>query len=218
MGEAIIIAHGAPADPAPQEAVMQSLAGRVAQLLPGWQVLGTTLAKPGALESALSLLEAPLIYPFFMAEGWFTGTNLPRRLASAGKGSLRQLLPFGTDPALSDVMLRAARGFDRVLIAAHGSKISRTSADTTYKMQRTLLAQGVHDVRVGFVEEAPFLTDVAAEMGDGLCLPFFALRAGHVLDDVPQALRAAGFKGELRPPIGEDDAVPGLIAAALRQG
>lgn len=196
---------------------MQALAVRVAMWLPGWRIRGTTLALPDALELALTALNRPLIYPFFMAEGWFTRTNLPRRLAGAGAGGLQQLLPFGTDPALPDLIAGAVMGRGPVLLAAHGSKVSKTSSDTTYQMAATLEARGIGPVRVGFVEEAPFLADVAREAAMGVCLPFFALRAGHVVDDVPQALAEAQFNGDLLPPIGEHIGVAQLIAAALQR-
>ncbi len=44
------------------------------------------------------------IYPFFMAEGFFTRTTLPRRLAAAGHAHLTQLGAFGTDPAMPDLI------------------------------------------------------------------------------------------------------------------
>jgi sirohydrochlorin ferrochelatase len=218
--EAILVAHGSPADPVPQEAAMQALAVRVAMWLPGWRLRGATLAMPGALEAAVAAMDAPLIYPFFMAEGWFTRTNLPRRLAAAGGTALRQLAPFGTDEGLPDLMAAAAGGAApeagrALLIAAHGSKVSKTSSETSYKMVAEMEARGFGPVKAGFVEEAPFLEDVAREMGSGTCLPFFALRAGHVVEDVPHALGAAGFSGKLLPPIGEDIGVARLIATGL---
>ena len=219
--EALLVAHGSPADPAPQEAVMQALAVRVSFWAPGWRVRGTTLAKEGALEAALSALSAPLIYPFFMAEGWFTRINLPRRLKAAGRDDLRQLAPFGTDPALPDLIAHLLQTSGRsgpVLLAAHGSKVSKTSGDTTYQMAQMIEARGFGPVRPAFVEEAPFLQEVAQEMVSGTCLPFFALRAGHVVQDVPVALQAAGFTGPLLPPIGEAEGVAALIAAALERG
>ena len=203
---------------------MQALAVRVAFWAPGWRVRGTTLAKVGGLEAALAAMTAPLIYPFFMAEGWFTRTNLPRRLAAAGQGELRRLAPFGTDPGLPDVVAAALRrgggnehATGGVLIAAHGGKLSKTSSETGYLMVEELARRGFGPLRAGFVEEPPFLEDVAREMGRGICLPFFALRAGHVVQDVPEALAAAGFQGVLLPPIGEDQGVAPLIAAALER-
>ena len=216
--EALLVAHGSPADPAPQEAAMQALAVRVSFWAPGWRVRGATLAKEGALEAALATLNAPLIYPFFMAEGWFTRINLPRRLKAAGRSHLRQLPPFGADPALPDLLATAlaeAGPPGPVLLAAHGSKVSKTSGDTTYQIAATLEARGFGPVHPAFVEQAPFLQEVAQKMVSGTCLPFFALRAGHVAQDVPDALQAAGFSGPLLPPIGEATGTAALIAAAL---
>jgi sirohydrochlorin ferrochelatase len=215
---AILVAHGSPADPMPQEATMQALAVRVAMWLPGWQIIGATLAKEGALENALTKAEKPFIYPFFMAEGWFTRTNLPRRLAAAHRANLVQLAPFGTDPALVGLIAKAARSGSAdkgVLLAAHGSKVSKTSSDTTYKMVSKLEGLGIGPVKAGFIEEAPFLADVARDMPEAICLPFFALRAGHIVQDIPQALEEARFQGTVLPPIGEDIGTAQLIAAAL---
>ncbi|MDT8855583.1 CbiX/SirB N-terminal domain-containing protein [Paracoccaceae bacterium Fryx2] len=222
MTRALIVAHGAPADPAPQEAALQALARAVSAYLPGWQVQGATLAAPGALEAAAAELPGALIYPFFMAEGFFTRTTLPRRLAAAGAAEARQLPAFGSDAALPGLMLQAALAAcddpaaTTLLIAAHGSQVSRASAVITQMVVAGLAAQGrFRAVTAGFIEEAPLLADVARLSGPALCLPFFALRAGHVSDDVPEALAEAGFTGRLLPAIGEHAGVPALIAAAL---
>lgn len=223
---ALIVAHGSPADPFPQEAALKALAVRVAMRLPGWRIAGTTLAAEGALEQALSRLDRPLVYPFFMAEGWFTRTTLPRRLSAAGAGGLRQLPAFGTDPALPALMARVATeaartagmdpGATTLLLAAHGSRVSRASAEITEDMARRLrAATPFARIATGFVEEPPFLAEAARDLGPALCLPFFALRAGHVAQDVPEALAEAGFDGPLLPAIGEHADAAALIAAAL---
>lgn len=225
MPNAILVAHGAPADPEPAQSTVQALAAAVAAAL-GWQVRGATLAMPGALDAALQGLDAPMIYPFFMAEGWFTTRELPRRLVQAGAAGARVLQPFGTDPALPGLMERVAlAGCESaglaparttLLLAAHGSKVSRTSADSTHAMAATLRATGrFAAVTAGFVEEAPFLAEAARGLGPAICLPFFNLRAGHVAGDVPEALQEAGFSGPLLPAIGEHPGVATLIAAAL---
>lgn len=222
--DALIVAHGAPADPAPQEKVLQALAAATAPHLPaGWRIRGATLAADGALEAALDGLHAPLIYPFFMAEGFFTGTLLPRRLSDAAATDARQIAPFGIDPALPALMARVALEATKdapantnLLIAAHGSKVSRTSADSTHAMVAALAPlTGFNRILAGFVEEAPFLADQARELGQGICLPFFAIEAGHVTGDIPDALEEAGFQGPILPPIGQHPEVPALIAAAL---
>ena len=135
---ALLVAHGYPSQPGPTEAAMQRLAGAVGAYLPGWQLRGATLAAPGALEQALDGLDAPLIYPFFMAEGWFTKTVLPQRLAQAGRPNLRQLPAFGSDPGLAALVAAQvqaackAQGWQlqdsALLLAAHGSQRARASA------------------------------------------------------------------------------------------
>ena len=226
MPAALIVAHGFPSDPAPQEAALQALAARVGALLPDWQVQGATLAMPGSLETALAAMPGALVYPFFMAKGWFTGRELPRRLAAAGAPDARVLDPFGTDPQLPALIARVAEDGARsagraasdctLLLAAHGSQVSRTSANSTHAMVAEMQARTrFARVVAGFVEEAPFLADAARDLGPAVCLPFFALRAGHVEGDVPEALEAAGFDGPLLPEIGAHADVPALIAAAL---
>lgn len=225
--EAVIVAHGQPGDPEPQEQALHALAARVAAHLPGATVRGATLALPGAVEAALAGLAAPLVYPFFMAEGYFTGRALPARLRQAG-GRFRQLAPFGTDPALPALIARAAvaaaaeAGIDpagaTLLLAAHGSQVSATSKDSVHAMARALARlTPFRSVTVGLIEEPPFLAEAARGLGPALCLPFFALRAGHVVGDIPEALAEAAFAGPLLPPIGEHPEVPALIAAALRR-
>lgn len=225
MPEVLIVAHGAPANPAPQEARLRDLASQVGALLPGWLVRGATLASEGALEAALTTMTAPLIYPFFMTEGWFTNTALPRALAKAGTQA-RQLSPFGDDPALPALIAPAAvkaailAGLEpelsTMLVAAHGSGASRRSKEGTMAFVKALRSlTSFSRIVVGFLEEEPKLADVAAGLGPALCLPYFALRAGHVEHDIPQALAQAGFAGPLLAPVGEHPGVPALIAAAL---
>lgn len=217
MKSALIIAHGSPVDPEPQETRLRALAALVAQELPDWQIEGTTLALPGALEAAVARQPQALIYPFFMAEGFFTRRLLPRRLAEAGMPAPRQLAAFGHHPDLPALLTQiVAPHPGTVLLAAHGSQVSRASATRTEELADLLRAATRRAVVTGYVEEAPFLQEAARITGPAVCLPLFATRAGHVLQDVPEALAEAGFEGPLLPPIGEHAAVPGLIASALR--
>ncbi len=224
-GEAVIVAHGFPSDPEPQDQRMKSLAAAVARLRKGWRIRGATLAMPGSLEVALAGLHAPLVYPFFMAEGYFTRHILPRRLAQYAPGA-RLLQPFGAAPAVAELATRCALegagsfglspGDTTLLIAAHGSKLSSSSKDTVMALARMMRETAAfRKVKVGLIEEEPFLAIAARGLGPALCLPFFALRAGHVEDDVPRALTEAGFDGPLLAPLGEHAQVPQIIADAM---
>lgn len=222
MRKAVIISHGQPGDPEPQQRAIEELARQVAKCDPGCEVLGATLAMPGALEICDN---DSLIYPMFMAEGWFTRTELPRRLAAIGAGSARIMRPFGTEPALPSLITSKVReaaiaeGWQpsktTLLLTAHGSQRSQASFKIT-NLLADQLAPDFARVITGFVEQAPFIADAAKGLAQAINLPLFALRAEHVTDDLPEALDAAGFNGPRLDPIGLAPEVPALIAAAIR--
>lgn len=222
---ALIVSHGQPSDPDPAEATLAELAQRIAQKLSGWQVKSATLAKRGALEHAVAGINAaPLVYPLFMTDGWFTRTMLPKRL---NREDADILPPMGTDPALPDIArdcltaALASQGWQAkdtcLIVASHGSGKSRNSARDTERFAEALSERlPFATLRIGYIEEPPFLHDAAAGVGSSaICLPFFAAAGGHVLEDIPEALDKAGFSGLRLPPIGTHADVPAMIAAAL---
>ena len=221
---AIIVSHGSPSSPAPQELVMQDLADKVSRYLPGWRVEGTTLANPGRFEAALDGAEKPVIYPFFMARGWFTETHLIKRI---GDRPARVVPPTGTDPALPALfagMLRAElaqQGWQAsetaLLLAAHGSKSRRPASARSALVTAQVLGHvlGFRTTATGLVEQDPFLADAARDLGQAICLPFFAMKAGHVLIDLPEALQEARFDGPVLPVLAEMPGLPALIADSL---
>ena len=226
---AVIVAHGQPSDPGPAEAEIAALAERVAAALPGWSVRSATLAQEGALARALDGAGHAFVYPLFMADGWFTRTHLPARLASASGAGITQLVPFGLDPAVQALTVtlareaaemagRAAQDTD-IVLAAHGSFRSPAPSAVARAMAQVLAERGgFRRAEAGFIDQDPQIAEVAKTFGAGaLCLPFFAARGGHVIDDLPEALAEAGFTGRLLDPVGADARVPGLIAAALRR-
>lgn len=224
---AIIVSHGQPSDPDPAETALATLAREVAILLPGWDVTSATLAKPGALDAALEQAgTAPLIYPMFMSAGWFTRSELKRRLA---KHDARTLPPFGHDAGLPDLAAGLVRSTlaernwqakeTQLFIAGHGSGRSPNAARDTHRFADALARRlPMGEQRVGFVEEPPRLTPTATGLGaQSICLPFFAAKGGHVIEDIPEALNTTGFKGILLEPLGLAPGVPRLIAQALRK-
>lgn len=225
---ALIVAHGQPSDPDPAEADLAQIAAAVEAHLPGWRIGAATLAAPGALGAALSGLEAPLVLPFFMAEGWFTRVALPEELAALGAVGLTILPAFGGMDEVAVLTVAAARAaalgrgwrLDQtvLVLAAHGSGRSRAPAQAARLLQKTAAAAGFAEVRLGFIEEAPRIEAVARNAGErALCLPLFVARWGHVVSDLPMALAAAGFQGPCLAPIGVRREVPGIIAGALRR-
>ncbi|MEY8828428.1 CbiX/SirB N-terminal domain-containing protein [Sedimentitalea sp. XS_ASV28] len=226
LPQAIIVSHGQPSDPDPAEAILAELAQRVAGNLPGWTVRSATLAKTGALEAAMQQCRAtPVVYPLFMTDGWFTRTMLPKRLGGA---KAHILPPLGTDPGLPDLAAGIIRGElgkrhwhaaeTCLVVASHGSGKSRNSARDTENFLGALSGQMQFALaRAGYIEETPFLKDAARfDTDQAVCLPFFAARGGHVIDDIPQALDEAAFRGVRLAPIGTHPEIAAMIAAALR--
>lgn len=201
-----------------------------ARLGPGWAVRGATLAAPGALEQALSALptDAPLlVHPHFMAEGWFTREALPERLRAAGAGDFQLLPAFGSHPGLPALALARARAAlaetahaeraTGLLVAAHGHPSDPRAAAAARAFAAALAEAGnFREIAVGFIDEAPGLADAARALAPpALCLPFFALTARHVAEDIPAALAEAGFEGPLLGPLGEGPGVEALVVDAL---
>ncbi len=223
--KALLVAHGQPSDPEPAQAALGELACAVAGHLPGWDIRFATLALPGALAKAVDP-EAGLVYPLFMAGGWFTQVELPRRMALEG-ADWRHLPPFGLDEAVQALAvtlvregaarLKRAPGDTPVLIAAHGSGRSRAPAEVAQALALRLRQSGFTRAEAYFIEEEPFIATATGFGAGSLCLPFFAAEGGHVTHDLPEALKDAGFGGLCLPPLGLDPRVPGLIAAALRR-
>ncbi|MEO6300857.1 MAG: cobalamin biosynthesis protein CbiX [Paracoccaceae bacterium] len=221
---ALIVSHGQPSDPDPAEAELALLAGEVAALLPDWDVRAATLAKPGALEAAVK--GGPgVVYPMFMAGGWFTKAHLPQRMAEVGAAGWHHLPPFGLDAAVhalcvglameaAAAMRRAPAACD-ILLAAHGSLRSPAPSEVANAMTARLRGAGFARAEAYFIDQDPRIATARGFGTNALCLPFFAAKGGHVVDDLPKALSEAGFAGTVLPPLGLDRRVPGLIARAI---
>lgn len=225
MREMLIVSHGSPSDPEPQERFIKRLAERVGART-GARVVGATLAKPGALDAAVAGMASPFVFPHFMADGWFVSSYLQKRLAETGLARWTTLAPLGLSEALPDLAERRLAsemgeaglpvGRTTLVVAAHGSPSNPRPAVVTRRFAEKLGASGLFGaVRVGFVDEAPSLEEAASVEGPAVLLPFFAARAGHVLTDLPEALHKAGFGGVVLPPIGAWDAIPLLVSDAL---
>ncbi|WP_206188539.1 CbiX/SirB N-terminal domain-containing protein [Parasedimentitalea denitrificans] len=219
---ALITAHGQPSDPNPPEAALARLAAQVQDLLPEWQIRSATLSAPGRFKAELT--PGVIIYPFFMARGWFVGKVLPRRI---GDIPHQMACPFGLDPALPalvaaaidhEVAQRGWTGQDYdLLLAAHGSARGPKAAEAANNFATALrpllpLAR----IATGFVEQAPTIETAARGLKDrALCLPFFAQSGDHSRTDIPQSLTAASVHDA---PLQVTGALPGtaaLIAQAL---
>jgi len=215
---ALIVAHGQPTDPRPAGAALEALAAKVQALMPGWSVGAATLAEEGAIDRAVEGRPGGLVFPMFMAGGWFTRVQIPKKLTDAGAVGWTVLEPFGCDPLVHDLCVTLVReaGGPRVILAAHGSFKSAAPSDIAFHVAGRIAAETGAEVATGFIDQEPQLSSLTGRQG--VCLPFFAAEGGHVSDDIPAALEAAGFTGRILPPVGADARVPGIIAAAIARG
>ncbi|MEI4469982.1 CbiX/SirB N-terminal domain-containing protein [Frigidibacter sp. MR17.24] len=229
----LIAAHGQPSDPGPAADALVAFAARVAGHLPaGARVAAATLAEPGAIDRAAAALGAGaapiLVYPMFMAPGWFTRSALPARLAEAGlpETAVTILPPFGTEPdlpALAEREIAAALGTagwsageTRLLLAAHGSFKSAAPAEIARAFAEGLVQRlGLAGAEAAFIDQAPQISGARGWPERSLCLPFFAASGGHVEQDLPRALAEARFPGPCLAPVGISSEAPALVAATL---
>lgn len=215
---ALIVAHGQPSDPRPAGAALEALAAKVEALLPGWSITAATLAEEGAIARAVEGRPGGVVFPMFMAGGWFTKVQIPKKLAEAGAVGWTVLEPFGCDPLVHDLCVTLVReaAAGEVVLAAHGSFKSSVPSDIAVHVAGRIAAETGAEVAAGFIDQEPQLLSLTGR--GGVCLPFFAAEGGHVSEDIPEALAEAGFTGRVLPPVGLDARVPGIIAAAITRG
>lgn len=225
MPHALIVAHGQPSDPEPAEAALAQFARMVDAAAKKVSVHSATLAAPNRLETLLSSLpDEAVIYPMFMAKGWFVTDALPKRL---GDRAMRILGPLGIDPMLPNLVAHALDAelaqrewkadATTLVIAAHGSGRSRNPSMVTREFAANLKKfLNFKSIKIGFVEELPSIAEAASGVGDqSICLPFFACTGGHVLEDIPQELETAGFRGDVLPVVGVLPQITTHIGAQL---
>jgi sirohydrochlorin ferrochelatase len=221
----ILVGHGQPSAPQEGEQQIADLAAQVAQHMPGQRVEGTTLAVPGRLEDLVTQADQVVILPMFMTDGYFTTVALPKRVGAA---QARILSAFGMDPRLISFTRNwlltelAGRGWmleETVLfLAAHGSARGPKPAIATQGFADALGQQmSFAEIRCGYVEQDPRLEDAAANLPQqSFCLPFFAFRRGHVIEDIPEALETTEFPGALLDPYGSHPDLPRYLADVLK--
>lgn len=195
-------------------------------------VAGVLKGEP-SLEAALTEAVASggrevFVYPVFMADGYFTSTVLPQRLAAeAPSVPVRILPPLGLDPGLPPLMhacalAAAARaGFDPnasdVLVVGHGSQMARASAEATERAAGALRSLGVFaSVSVALLEEPPFVGDVlAATDRPVIVLGFFSGDGLHAGEDVPALMAEVGTPAIYAGSTGILPGIPDLVRQAL---
>jgi sirohydrochlorin ferrochelatase len=169
-----------------------------------------------------------LVYPFFMSGGYFVKKVLPERIAQAGIRRPHEILePLGLDPALPGLLLRRSlqaaseagfsTGQTRLLLAAHGSKIGRTPAETAEAIARAIRARSPFtEVTTAFIEEPPFIAEsLRATALPTVVAGLFSGDGMHGHDDVGEAMKGASAPCAYTRPVGSDPEVATLIEALV---
>lgn len=195
---------------------------------------GVLKGKPD-LETALSEAiaaqpQAIVIYPFFMADGYFVNTVLPQRLAQIDLAVPHLILtPLGLDPRLVPLIIEQAEkaAIDagiaekqgRLLLVGHGSKYGPASANAT-RHALQLIEQSLPNVfaetDVAFLEEKPFLNDqLFSSPRPTVVSGFFNGDGLHAGEDVPNTIASTKTGALYTGPIGADPGVTILIKNAI---
>lgn len=182
-----------------------------------------------ALAAAIASRPARIVvYPVFMADGFFVRTRLADRVAAAALSVPWEIFPpLGTDADLPELVLRHAEraagkmGFapaaTTLLLVGHGSKFGPASADAT-----RVVAKAVKDLKVfadtatAFLEEPPLVEEaLAAAKGPVVVSGFFAGDGMHAGDDVPNAIARCAATAIYAGSVGNDSAISELILRRL---
>jgi len=229
---ALIVGHGERGG-AMSNAVLERHAGNAAVKLPHVAVAAGVLSGEPAFETALldvaGRTSGPiLLYPFFMAPGYFVNVKIPKRLADAGLAErCRMLTPFGLEESLPVVIMdRAKAACDeisvrpeqvRLLLVGHGSKVARASADVTEAVAACLRELGSFArIEAAYLEEPPFLKDaVYADTRATVVVGFFNGDGMHAAEDVPKAIEKFDGMITYTGPVGAFSEVSGLITRSI---
>jgi len=231
----LLAAHGERRAGAENEGALQLAAALAERAAATAVAVGFLKGSPSIAEAVQRLSDYDLlVYPLFLADGYFTRKLLPRQLEEAGafgRGWATCLLPpLGLDPALADLTLAEASAVARsqgwatfrtnLVLLAHGSSTNPASRLATEQMAETLAARAVFArVRVAFLEEQPSLRDAVAQLNEpAVVVGLFAGEGMHGGEDAPQLVTEIGRSDVVSAGnIGTFAALPDIIADSIRR-
>lgn len=172
-----------------------------------------------------------LVLPYFMTDGYLSRLattsrlgihqNDPRITVCPPIGKCPQLVVLAADIAEE---CRTLNGWIKnawdLLLVAHGASKDPASKRETEKIAQQLSSRtSAADILVSFIEEAPFIHDVARKLKrPTVVVGLFAAPGGHALDDVPEALAEAHVPVHYSGAVGDDPRMVDAIIATLKAG
>jgi sirohydrochlorin cobaltochelatase len=173
-----------------------------------------------------------VVYPLFLADGYFTRVVLPRLVLGAihqdAARTITILPPLGLEPALADLIAdEAALAANThaispeeitVVLLAHGStddKASRISAERL--AERVRQRPCFRETRIALLEEAASLAEAIADVhGPTIVVGLFAGEGMHGAEDAKRLIAELGRDDVvLVGPVGTFAGVDAIIAAAV---
>ena len=167
---------------------------------------------PSFEEAARSLRgQSPLVVPIMASAGYYARRRLPEEWAKGDPSrSFVITCPIGTLPAFlrilatkvgEAVMDMTRRGLNpAVLLVGHGTTRMLSSGDAARSVRDELaLTFPQTEILTAFLDESPYLSDVAGSLGDRpvVAVPLLLGGGPHVLVDLVQALTAYRTFSEL---------------------
>ncbi len=167
---------------------------------------------PSFEEAARSLRgQSPLVVPIMASAGYYARRRLPEEWAKGDPSrSFVITSPIGTLPAFprilatkvgEAVMDMTRRGLNPVvLLVGHGTTRVLSSGDAARSVRDELaLTFPQTEILTAFLDESPYLSDVAGSLGDRpvVAVPLLLGGGPHVLVDLVQALTAHRTLSEL---------------------
>jgi len=173
-----------------------------------------------------------IVYPFFLADGYFTRVALPQLIDKAkaddSAHAITVLSPLGLEPALVDVIADEAVAAAHVrrispqemtaVLLAHGSTKDGASRIAAGQLaDRLRECQRFRDTRVALLEEPPSLADAIADVkGPIVVVGLFAGEGMHGASDAKRLVAELARKDVvLIGPVGLFAGIAAVIAAAV---
>jgi sirohydrochlorin cobaltochelatase len=157
---------------------------------------------------ALNLVSSDQVFvvPYFMSNGYYTETIIPReleltgRITTKGPRTIFYTEPIGTHSRITDIILRTAKDAissnpsislkeTSLLLIGHGTEKNENSAQSVLD-QVTKLSGYFAETLPAFIDQVPFDRDVvkAVKFSYVIAIPFFISNGPHTREDIPNHL------------------------------
>lgn len=193
---------------------------------------GVLKGDPTLEEAVLTALQSGarklLVYPMFMADGYFNKTILPQRLQALSPIETFCILPpLGLDPSLPSFLLSYTLTFAQkhtldprtahLLIVGHGSKLGPASAHSTKAVAESIMQHKMFSsVETAFLEEEEFLEDaLLRKRANTIVLGFFSGDGMHASEDVTEFISSTGSTALYAGSLGSFPQFPAFLLSSI---